>query len=93
VWALTALLLFVGYVRARRRHHQTLRVWERQEAAELASGGDTQGFPVAASKPPAEATPQAVHRLDAVMDRFQVRSSPPAEVPTVEHEGESYTLH
>ena len=91
IWGVTAILLFFGYLRARRRHHKTLERWQREEATQQTPAVEP-SLLVATSAPPT-ATSEAPHRLDAVMDRVQLRASSQPDVPTVEHDGESHTLH
>jgi hypothetical protein len=79
VWAFGAVLLVVGYVRARRRHHRTLRRWAIEEA------------PAAIELPPAAQAPPALPQAAAAAPELEAR--PESGVPTVVHEGQSHTLH
>lgn len=91
VWALGALLLLLGYVRTRRRHHRTLAQWEAEEAASeagLSFRAVTEQMPLTE-----ENDNPRPHRVDEVFDQLEERRREPSGVPTVEHEGRSYTLH
>lgn len=83
VWALGALLLVVGYVRVRRRQHDTLKRWEIEEAPMLAADAAT---PQATSAP-------ARSMADDVLDAWGEQRHRETGVPTIVHEGRSYTLH
>lgn len=81
LWALSALLLVVGYVRVRRKHAQTLAAWAAAEEA-------------AAQPPPTPpATPAPTPPTDAILDAIEARRRMDPEIPTVVHEGQSHTLH
>jgi hypothetical protein len=82
VWALAAILLVIGYVRVRRRQHKTLERWAIEEAPLLA--------PV--SQPPPPPPPQRTP-ADDVLDAWGERQHRDPGVPTIVHEGRSYTLH
>lgn len=92
LWAITALFLLVGYIRARRRHHRTLAAWSAEEAREDEAMNAVQlqlePLQITVSEPPAK-----THRLDEFMDRFQQRPPSETDIPTVEHDGQSHTLH
>jgi hypothetical protein len=83
VWALAAILLVVGYVRVRRRQNKTLERWAIEEAPLAA--------PVA-SQPPPPPPPQRTP-ADDVLDAWGERQHRDPGVPTIVHEGRSYTLH
>jgi hypothetical protein len=83
VWALAAILLVVGYVRVRRRQNKTLERWAIEEAPLLA--------PVV-SQPPPPPPPQRTP-ADDVLDAWGERQHRDPGVPTIVHEGRSYTLH
>jgi hypothetical protein len=85
LWAAGALLLIAGYVRVRRRHHQTLKRWAIEEAPMLAS--------VAAPPPPPPTPPPPRSAADDVLDAFREQNHHETGVPTIVHEGRSYTLH
>ena len=82
VWALAAILLVVGYIRVRRRQAKTLERWAIEEAPMLA--------PV--SQPPPPPPPQRTP-ADDVLDAWGERQHRDPGVPTIVHEGRSYTLH
>ncbi|HMI91750.1 MAG TPA: hypothetical protein VK509_10330 [Polyangiales bacterium] len=82
VWALAAILLVIGYVRVRRRQQKTLERWAIEEAPLLA--------PV--SQPPPPPPPQRTP-ADDVLDAWGERQHRDPGVPTIVHEGRSYTLH
>ena len=92
LWGITAVFLLIGYIRARRRHHRTLAAWSIEEEREAAALQQVQlqlePLQIAVTE-----TPAPNHRLDEFMDRFQRRGGPDNEIPTIEHEGESHTLH
>lgn len=94
LWALTAVLLLVGYIRARRKHRETLEQWQIEEAAE-ATAAETMQSPVVLRVTPTErpSVTRTQHRVDEFMDRFQGRASSEGEVPKIEHDGQSHTLH
>jgi hypothetical protein len=79
VWALAALLLVFGYLRVRRRQRETLKRWAIDEAPVLALE----------TSPPAPARSAADDVLDAWTDQRRQDSG----IPTIVHEGRSYTLH
>lgn len=106
LWALTAVLLLVGYIRARRRHHRTLARWSIEEAQEAQlleeaqllqetsalqenQGSQNASVQIAVSDGQAARS----QRLDDFLDRFNQRTKADAEIPTVEHDGQSHTLH
>jgi hypothetical protein len=81
LWALGALLLVVGYVRVRRKHHQTLERWAIEEA------------PMLHSEQPPPTPPPARNAADDVLDAWSNQPRHDSGVPTIVHEGRSYTLH
>jgi hypothetical protein len=84
VWAIGAVLLVYGYVQVRRRQRTTLKRWAIEEAPLAASE--------AAQPPPAPpAAPRSV--ADDVLDSWSDQQRRDSGVPTVVHEGRSYTLH
>jgi hypothetical protein len=101
VWALAVLVLVVGYIRKRRRHHRKLAEMEREErAAEPAATPSPAGAslaPVGASASQAQAqAPPSDEQDDERMVVF-VSGDPPQgrepDVPTIEYEGSNHTLH
>jgi hypothetical protein len=80
LWALGAVLLVIGYVRTRRKHHQTLKRWAIEEAPLIE-------LPVASEAGPARSP------ADEVLDALERGRKSEPSVPTVEHEGQSHTLH
>jgi hypothetical protein len=86
MWVVGALLLVVGYVQVRRRHHATLKRWAIEEAPILAAEVPTV---VAAPVPP----PPVRHAADDVLDAFSEQRHHESGIPTVVHEGRSHTLH
>jgi hypothetical protein len=87
LWALGAVLLFIGYVRVRRRQRRTLDRWAIEEEA-LA-----QPLPVQPPPPPPVSNPPSPRGPDDVLDAWQEQKRRDGELPTVTHEGRSYTLH
>lgn len=85
VWAAAALLLVVGYVRVRRKARQTLKRWEIEEAPLL-----TQPDPPVPSTAP---SPPPRNVADDVLDAWTDQQRRESGVPTIMHEGRSYTLH
>jgi hypothetical protein len=84
VWVIGALLLVYGYVQVRRRQRATLKRWAIDEAPLLA--------PDPAQPPPAPpAAPRSV--ADDVLDSWSDQQRRDSGVPTIVHEGRSYTLH
>ncbi|HEY2733754.1 MAG TPA: hypothetical protein VGI70_07200, partial [Polyangiales bacterium] len=83
IWVLGAVLLVIGYARARARHRSTLQRWAIEEAPIVNSAA-----PPAPPPPPAGAVQST---LDDFFDNR--RSKHEAGVPTVVHDGQSYTLH
>jgi hypothetical protein len=81
VWALSALLLVFGYVRVRQRHRNTLKRWAIEEA------------PVLAMEETAAPNTKAHSPADEVLDAWTDQRHRDSGVPTVMHEGRSYTLH
>jgi hypothetical protein len=90
VWALSALLLLVGYIRTRRRHRTTLERWALEEQASAAQDAPIVLVPV---PPPAPNPPERPRLADDVLDSLQDERRRDRELPTVMHEGRSYTLH
>jgi hypothetical protein len=87
LWALGAVLLFIGYVRVRRRQRRTLDRWAIEEEA-LA-----QPLPAQPPPPPPVSNPPSPRGPDDVLDAWQEQKRRDGELPTVTHEGRSYTLH
>jgi hypothetical protein len=90
VWAAAALLLVVAYVRVRRRHERTLQRWESEEAVldvPQAAPAHAAG-PPQPPQPPFSRTP-----ADDVLDAWGDQQRREPGVPTVVHDGRSYTLH
>lgn len=87
LWVLGAVLLVVGYARARARHRSTLRRWAIEEAPVLTAPNQPNAQP-AAGNSPAGAIQSS---LDDFFDNRLTKHDP--GVPTVVHDGQSYTLH
>lgn len=87
LWGLAAVLLLIGYVRVRRRHRQTLERWAIEEAPEKPPQLVPIPPPPVASQTPSPRSP------DDVLDAWQEKQRLDGELPTVTHEGRSYTLH
>lgn len=85
VWAAAALLLVIGYVRIRRKARETLKRWEIEEAPLLAEF-EQPAAAVAPSPPPRNVA-------DDVLDAWTDQQRRESGVPTIMHEGRSYTLH
>jgi hypothetical protein len=84
IWVLGAVLLVVGYARARARHRSTLARWAIQEAPVVQ--------PVVSTPPPPPVPAGAVQSsLDDFFDNRRTKHDP--GVPTVVHDGRSHTLH
>jgi hypothetical protein len=85
IWVLGAVLLVVGYARARARHRSTLQRWAIEEAP-VAS-------PAVSAPPPPPAAPAGAVQssLDDFFDNRRTKHDP--GVPTVVHDGRSHTLH
>lgn len=100
VWAVGAILLLVGYVRARRKHARTLERWAVEEAPAAAVPppvpqaalvhATTASLPVGASREPAQ-TSQPTGPVDEFFENRRQQSD--SGVPTVVHDGQSHTLH
>jgi hypothetical protein len=88
LWAFGAVLLFVGYVRVRRRHRRTLDRWAVEEEALVAAPA-----PAPPPPPPVVSSPPSPRGPDDVLDAWQEQKRRDGELPTVTHEGRSYTLH
>jgi hypothetical protein len=86
LWALAALLLVFGYVQVRRKHRRTLQRWALEEApaAELEPQA-------AVAAPPPPPLPRSV--ADVVLDAWGDQQRHETGIPTIVHEGRSYTLH
>jgi hypothetical protein len=89
LWAFGAVLLFIGYVRVRRRHRRTLDRWAVEEEAALVAAPS----PAPPPPPPAVSSPPSPRGPDDVLDAWQEQKRRDGELPTVTHEGRSYTLH
>lgn len=85
VWALAALLLVVGYLRVRGRQRRTLQRWALEEAPL------EQPEPSATLQPPPPPLPR--NAADVVLDAWVDQQRHDAGIPTIVHEGRSYTLH
>jgi hypothetical protein len=83
VWAIGAVLLVYGYLQVRRRQRATLKRWAIEEAPMLAAEP--------AQPPPAP--PPARSVADDVLDSWSDQQRRDSGVPTIVHEGRSYTLH
>ena len=92
LWALGAVLVVVGYIRARARHRATLQRWEAEERTALVSSALT--IPVAnlVDAAPSAAPAGAVQsNLEDFFDSRHAKNEP--GVPTIVHDGQSHTLH
>jgi hypothetical protein len=87
IWVLGAVLLVVGYARARARHRSTLQRWAIEEAPVVA--------PTPSAAPPAAATAAATGAVQSSLDEFfdNRRTKHDPGIPTVVHDGRSHTLH
>jgi hypothetical protein len=88
LWAFGAVLLFIGYIRVRRRQRRTLDRWAIEEEAVVAAPA-----PAAPPPPPPVSNPPSPRGPDDVLDAWQEQKRRDGELPTVTHEGRSYTLH
>ncbi len=91
VWAVAALLLVVAYVRVRRRHQRTLRRWASEEAELDAPRAPAPALAV--PPPPPPQPPFSRTPADDVLDAWGDQQRREPGVPTVVHDGRSYTLH
>jgi hypothetical protein len=92
LWALGAVLVIIGYIRARARHRATVERWEVEERTALATSALT--IPITALTDAAPSTPPAgavQSSLDDFFDNRHVKNEP--GVPTIVHDGQSHTLH
>jgi hypothetical protein len=83
LWGGIALLVVVAFVRRRKDHRQKLSRWAEEEAREDRALAETSGLPTlspGASELHPELFMIAAHTRDSA-------------VPTIEHEGQRYTLH
>jgi hypothetical protein len=83
LWVLGAVLLVIGYARARTRHRTTLQRWAIEEQPVLAAAG-----PAAPPPAPAGAVQSSV---DDFFDNRHAKHDP--GIPTIVHDGQSHTLH
>jgi hypothetical protein len=94
LWALSAVLVIVAYMRARARHRATLERWEAEErtalaaTAALSSVAPANLVDAAPSTPPTGAVQSS---LDDFFDSRHAKHEP--GVPTIVHDGQSHTLH
>jgi hypothetical protein len=86
LWALAALLLVFGYLQVRRKHRRTLERWAHEEAPAAAPEAQ-----IAVAAPPPPPLPRSV--ADVVLDAWGDQQRHEAGIPTIVHEGRSYTLH
>ena len=92
LWALGAVLVIIGYIRARARHRATLERWEAEERTAMASSALT--VPVTSLVDAAPSTPPAgavQSSLDDFFDSRHAKNEP--GIPTIVHDGQSHTLH
>ena len=89
LWVLGAVLLIVGYLRARARNRATMQRWALEEQPVLT----TAALAVAAPNAPTAAPAGAVQ--SSLDDFFDSRHTSKAEpgIPTIVHDGQSHTLH
>jgi hypothetical protein len=83
IWVLGAVLLVIGYIRARSRHRSTIQRWAIEEAPVVSVPPPT--------PPPAPPAGAVQSTLDDFFDNRRAKNDP--GVPTVVHDGQSYTLH
>lgn len=92
LWALGAVLVVIGYIRARARHRATLERWEAEERTAMASSAlaipVTSLVDATTNAQPAGAVQSS---LDDFFDSRHAKNEP--GVPTIVHDGQSYTLH
>jgi hypothetical protein len=79
------LLLIVGYVRVRARQRRTLQRWALEEAPL-----EQPEVSVNVQPPP---PPVPRNAADLVLDAWVDQQRHDAGIPTIVHEGRSYTLH
>lgn len=85
LWVLGAVLLIIGYLRARARGRATMQRWALEEQPVL----------TAAPTPAATATAPAGAVQSSLDDFFDSRHTGKTEpgIPTIVHDGQSHTLH
>jgi hypothetical protein len=92
LWALGAVLVIVGYIRARARHRATIERWETEERTAMAASALT--VPVTSLVDAAPSTPPAGAVQSSLEDFFDSRHAKnDPGVPTIVHDGQSHTLH
>lgn len=92
LWALGAVLVTIGYIRARARHRATLERWEAEERTAMASSALT--IPVTSlvdAAPSNQPTGAVQSSLEDFFDSRHAKNEP--GVPTIVHDGQSHTLH
>jgi hypothetical protein len=80
VWVFTSILLFVAYIKTKRKHAAMLRRWAQEEAEAAKLTQSVQSPPVLHSAPP-------------IPVEIQQPKHDSSGVPTVQYDGRSYTLH
>ena len=88
LWVLGAVLLIVGYLRARARNRDTLQRWALEEQPVLT----TAALAVAAPTAPAAPAGAVQSSLDDFFDSRRTSKAEPG-IPTIVHDGQSHTLH
>jgi hypothetical protein len=92
LWALGAVLVIIGYIRARARHRATLERWEAEERTAMATAALT--IPITSLTDAAPSTPPAGAVQSSLDDFFDNRpAGHEPGVPTIVHDGQSHTLH
>jgi hypothetical protein len=92
VWALSALLLVVAYLRVRRRHQRVLARWATEEEALEAKSAPKPPH-LAVDPPPPPQPPFPRTPADDILDAWGDQQRREPGVPTVVHDGRSHTLH
>jgi hypothetical protein len=90
LWVLGAVLLLIGYLRARARSRATMQRWALEEQPVLSAAALT--AVVAPSAPPAPPAGAVQSSLDDFFDSRHAGKSEPG-IPTIVHDGQSHTLH
>lgn len=96
LWFLLAVLLVVAYVRTRRKHHDTLERWGKEEAAFDRMTDDTPLEDARSESEPPPPPPEAIEPpVLFTQDGHEVPRvrHDPSGIPTIQYGGENHTLH
>jgi hypothetical protein len=81
LWVLACVLLFVAYLQMKRKQKATLKRWAIEEAK------------VAQTPPLVPQPSEAQKRIAAIVNDVQPQTADRASIPTIEYEGQHYTVH